>query len=111
MSTSFDLAALAKIIRTRRGTDAQTSWTARLFARGNGAICRKLGEEALETILAAMEKKNGDKVPLVKESADLIYHLLVLLAFHEVDLDDVLEELEKRSHRSGIAEKRARQVT
>lgn len=103
--TGFSLTDLEKIIAERaRSGDAQ-SWTAKLFSDGMDRAARKLGEEAVETVIAAVR---GDAGELVCESADLLYHLLVVLAIAGVSLEDVLAELESRTSRSGIAEKASR---
>jgi phosphoribosyl-ATP pyrophosphohydrolase len=101
----FSLDDLAKIIAARARAGAADSYTAQLFAGGLGKCAKKLGEEAVETVLAAT---GGDKQALVVESADLLYHLLVLLEARGVKLAEVYAELERRTARSGIAEKAAR---
>ena len=95
---------LAAVIESRRDGDPETSWSARLIA-DPALAAKKLGEEALETALAAVQ---GDKSETAAESADLIYHWLALLASQGVSLDDVAAELEAREGTSGIAEKAAR---
>ncbi|RSU54654.1 phosphoribosyl-ATP diphosphatase [Sphingomonas sp. S-NIH.Pt15_0812] len=96
---------LEATIRARRGEDAATSYTASLFARGRGKIAQKLGEEAVETVIAAM----GDAPQaIVPEAADLLFHLCVLLADAGLSLDDVRAELARREGVSGHAEKAAR---
>jgi len=95
---------LAATIRDRRGADPASSYVASLFARGRPKIAQKLGEEAVETVIAAMAQP--DKI--VSEAADLIFHLLVLLADADVTLDDVRAELARREGVSGHAEKAAR---
>ncbi|WP_027166970.1 phosphoribosyl-ATP diphosphatase [Mesorhizobium sp. WSM3224] len=101
----FSLAELETIIDQRAHSGDPDSWTAKLFAKGMDMAAQKLGEEAVETVIAAIK---GDKKTLVSESADLIYHWLVVLGIAGVPLDDVLKELEGRTGRSGIAEKAAR---
>ena len=96
---------LAATIAARRNADPATSWVARLHARGVPVIARKLGEEAVETVVAAL---SGTREELVGEAADTIFHLLVLLDAKGVSLDEVLAELERREGTSGIAEKAAR---
>lgn len=81
------------------------SWTAKLYAQGMERAAKKLGEEAVETVIAAVA---GDTKGLVSESADLLYHWLVVLALADVKLSDVLAELEKRTSQSGLAEKASR---
>jgi phosphoribosyl-ATP pyrophosphohydrolase len=96
---------LAATIAARRNADPATSWVAKLLARGVPTIARKLGEEAVETVIAAL---SGTREELVGEAADTIFHLLVLLDAKGVSLDEVLTELERREGVSGIAEKAAR---
>jgi phosphoribosyl-ATP pyrophosphohydrolase len=96
---------LWKVIQSRRGADPQSSYTARLFARGRAKIAQKLGEEAVETVI---EGVGEDVAALVGESADLLYHLLVLWAASGISPADVAAELTRREGTSGIAEKRAR---
>jgi len=95
---------LAATIRDRRGADPGSSYVASLFAKGRPKIAQKLGEEAVETVIAAMAQP--DKI--VSEAADLIFHLLVLLADADVTLDDVRAELARREGMSGHTEKAAR---
>ena len=100
------LARLEATIADRLATaDAETSHVARLKARGLPVIARKLGEEAVETVVAALGE---DRDELVSEAADLLFHLLVLLAAREVPLSAVMAELDRREGTSGIAEKAAR---
>ncbi|MBZ9716262.1 phosphoribosyl-ATP diphosphatase [Mesorhizobium sp. M7A.F.Ca.CA.001.09.2.1] len=101
----FSLSDLEETIRERAHSGDRESWTAKLFARGIDKAAQKLGEEAVETVIAAVK---GDKQALVSESADLIYHWLVVLGLSGVSLSDVLKELEGRTRRSGIAEKASR---
>jgi phosphoribosyl-ATP pyrophosphohydrolase len=101
----FSLDDLAKIIAARASAGAADSYTAQLLAAGPEKCAKKLGEEAVETVLAAT---GGDKQALVAESADLLYHLLVLLEARGVKLAEVYAELERRTARSGLAEKAAR---
>jgi phosphoribosyl-ATP pyrophosphohydrolase len=99
------LKRLETIIATRRTGDPSHSYVADLTAKGRAKIAQKLGEEAVETVIAAMA---GDREGLVKEAADLIFHLAVLLADAGLSLDDVLAELDAREGTSGLAEKAAR---
>lgn len=99
------LSTLEATIRARRGTDAASSYVASLFARGRPKIAQKLGEEATETVIAAIR---DDRVELTKEAADLVFHLLVLLADAGLCLDDVRAELARREGVSGLDEKAAR---
>jgi phosphoribosyl-ATP pyrophosphohydrolase len=96
---------LWQIIQSRRGADPQTSYTARLFSRGRTKIAQKLGEEAVEAVIEGI---GNNPAALVGESADLLYHLLVLWAATGVSPTDVAAELMRREGTSGIAEKRAR---
>jgi phosphoribosyl-ATP pyrophosphohydrolase len=105
MSDVEILDRLFATIESRRGADPETSWTAKLFHRGRTAIAQKVGEEAVEVNIAAL---TGGIDDLAAESADLIYHLLVLWADVGVAPQDVWAELEKREGLSGIEEKRAR---
>jgi phosphoribosyl-ATP pyrophosphohydrolase len=101
----FSLADLERTIAERSRSGDPDSWTAKLFAKGLDKAVQKLGEEAVETVIAAVK---GDADALVCESADLIYHWLVVLAMSGVPLQDVMAELERRTGRSGIAEKASR---
>ena len=96
---------LAATIEARKGADPETSWTARLLAKGPEACAGKFGEEAVEAIIEAVK---GDREKLTAEAADVVYHLLVMLAARDVTLADVLAELERREGMSGITEKAAR---
>lgn len=96
---------LWNVIQSRRGADPESSYTARLFARGRAKIAQKLGEEAIETVI---EGVGDNPAALVGESADLLYHLLVLWAAAGVSPADVAAELTRREGTSGVAEKRAR---
>lgn len=99
------LERLFAVIESRRGDDPQRSYTARLLAAGRPKIARKVGEEAVEVVVAALE---GEREPVTKESADLLYHLLVLWAEAGVAPEDVWWELARREGTSGLAEKAAR---
>ena len=99
------LRELAAILEARKQADPDSSYVARLYARGLDAILKKVGEEATETLLAA---KNGDPEPLVHETADLWFHTLVMLAHQGLGPDAVLNELRCRFGVSGLAEKAAR---
>ncbi|MEA3542911.1 MAG: phosphoribosyl-ATP diphosphatase [Pseudomonadota bacterium] len=96
---------LEQTIRQRRSADPAASYVARLTAKGRAKIAQKVGEEAVETVIAAMA---DDRPGAVGESADLLFHLLVLLADLDISLDAVLDELDRREGVSGIAEKAAR---
>ena len=101
----FDLSDLASIIAERAGEDPETSYTAQLLRRGIAKCAQKLGEEAVETVIAAVRE---DRREVRKEAADLLYHLLVVLEASQVGLDEVMDELAQRTARSGLAEKAAR---
>jgi phosphoribosyl-ATP pyrophosphohydrolase len=96
---------LAATIASRRGADPASSYVASLLAKGGDAILKKIGEEATETVMAA---KDGDKLRLTAEVADLWFHCLVLLASHGLGPDDVRAELKRREGTSGLAEKASR---
>lgn len=104
--SGFTLSDLEAIVAERGRSGAADSWTARLFAGGMEKAAQKLGEEAVETVIAAIK---GDRQALVSESADLLYHWLVVLGLADVPLSEVLAELERRTGRSGVAEKASRQ--
>ena len=99
------LERLFATIEARKGADPDTSWTAKLLAKGPEKCAEKFGEEAVEAIIEAVK---GDRAKLTSEAADVLYHLLVMLAARDVTLADVLAELERREGTSGIAEKAAR---
>jgi phosphoribosyl-ATP pyrophosphohydrolase len=99
------LARLAATIASRRGGDPASSYVASLFAKGDDAILKKIGEEATETVMAA---KDGDPARITSEVADLWFHCLVLLARHGLSPEDVLAELARREGTSGHAEKASR---
>ncbi|MFA7585384.1 MAG: phosphoribosyl-ATP diphosphatase [Novosphingobium sp.] len=105
MDSATTLARLEATIASRAGGDPDKSYVARLNARGLAKIAQKVGEEAVETVIAAMA---GDREELVGEAADLMFHLLVLLGHQGVALGDVLAELDRREGLSGIDEKAAR---
>ncbi len=106
MAISFS--RLEATIRQRRSADPASSYVASLFAKGRSKIAQKLGEEATETVIAAME---GDAKAVTGEAADLVFHLAVLLADMGLSLDDVAAELDRREGVSGIDEKAARKGT
>lgn len=101
----MSLESLAATIAARKGADPETSWTAKLLAKGPEKCAEKFGEEAVEAIIEAVK---GDRARLTAEAADVLYHLLVMLAARDVTLQDVLTELERREGTSGIAEKAGR---
>ena len=96
---------LAATIEARKSADPDSSWTAKLLSKGAQKCAQKFGEEAIEACMAVAK---GDRENLVYESADVLYHLLVMLAAEGVALDEVMAELERREGTSGIAEKAAR---
>lgn len=99
------LSALAATIASRKGADPDTSWTAKLLSKGPEKCAEKFGEEAVEAIIEAVK---GDRPRLIAEAADVLYHLLVMLAARDVTLAEVEAELTRREGQSGIAEKAAR---
>jgi phosphoribosyl-ATP pyrophosphohydrolase len=96
---------LGEVIAERLRADPGASYVASLAAKGHDAILKKVAEEAAETLLAA---KDGDKLHLIRETADLWFHCMVLLAWHGARPDEVLAELARREGTSGIEEKSAR---
>lgn len=102
MSVLEDLAAT---IASRKSSAPDSSWTAKLLSSGPEKCAEKFGEEAIEAIVEAVK---GDRAALTSEAADVLYHLLVMLAARDVPLGDVLAELARRQGTSGIAEKAAR---
>lgn len=96
---------LASIIEARKGADPDSSWTAKLLAKGPEKCAEKFGEEAIEAIIAAVK---DDRENLTAEAADVLYHLLVMLASRDVAVADVMTVLEARTGQSGLAEKAAR---
>lgn len=99
------LHSLAQTIAARRNADPETSWTAKLLAKGPETCARKFGEEAVEAIIEAVK---GDRAALTAEAADVVYHLLVMCAARDVTLADIEAELARREARSGLAEKASR---
>ena len=104
--SGFSLTDLEDIIAERARSGDENSWTAKLYRAGMPRAAKKMGEEAVETVIAAV---SGDDRALVSESADLLYHWLVVLTVAGVPLSEVMAELERRTAQSGIAEKAARQ--
>lgn len=96
---------LTQTIEARKQAAPETSYVAKLFARGEDAILKKIGEEATEVILAS---KEGDHAHIVYETADLWFHSMVMLAYHGLSAQDVLTELARREGLSGIVEKDSR---
>jgi phosphoribosyl-ATP pyrophosphohydrolase len=105
MTDAHPIDRLFETIKSRKDTDPASSYTAKLFHQGRLKIAKKLGEEGVETALAAVAE---DKEHLVNESADLLYHLLVLWAACGVTPEDAYTALDARTHRSGIEEKKSR---
>lgn len=99
------LSRLEATIAQRRSADPASSYVAKLNARGLGKIAQKVGEEATETVIAALSEGREE---LVGEAADLLFHLIVLLNAKDVPLAEVLAELDRREGQSGIAEKASR---
>jgi phosphoribosyl-ATP pyrophosphohydrolase len=105
MSVTDIIARLEAVIASRRSGDPEASYVARLNAKGVEKIAQKLGEEATETVIAALSQ---DREALVGEAADLVFHLLVLLGHEDVAFAEILAELDQREGISGIAEKASR---
>jgi phosphoribosyl-ATP pyrophosphohydrolase len=103
--TTFTLADLDRIVATRAAAAPEASYTAKLIAGGPARPAKKLGEEAVEAAIAAVQ---GDRAGLVAEAADVLYHLLVVLAAGGVPLGEVMAELERRTAQGGLAEKASR---
>ena len=99
------LKKLTETIEARRLASPDSSYVAKLFAKGEDAILKKVGEEATEVILAS---KSAQREQIVYETADLWFHCMVMLAFHGLKADDVLNELARREGISGIVEKNSR---
>ena len=107
MSTNDTLERLYNVILERRKADPEKSYIAKRLKQGTAKIAQKVGEEAVETVIAAMQK---NKKGLIGESADLIFHWLILLADAGIAPSDVIEELERREGISGIDEKARRKL-
>lgn len=105
--TQFTLEDLNAIILARAEESGDVSYTSSLLAKGTHKCAEKLGEEAIETVIAAV---SGDKVELTKEAADVLYHLLVLLKAESVEISDVMAELQSRTKQSGLVEKASRKA-
>ena len=105
MSDIDILQRLSETLASRRHADPETSYTAKLFAKGPDSILKKIGEECAELIMAA---KDGKRVNIVYESADVVFHMMALLTFFGIGIDDVLKELQRREGVSGIEEKNSR---
>jgi phosphoribosyl-ATP pyrophosphohydrolase len=103
--SDFTLGDLAATIKRRAHSGDPGSYTAKLVAAGPGRAAKKFGEEAVEAVIAAAE---GDRAALTSETADVLYHLLVLLEASDISLDDVMSELAGRTGRTGLEEKASR---
>lgn len=103
--SGFSLSDLERIVAERASASSDQSWTAKLFAAGQNKAAKKLGEEAVETVIAAISQ---DRKNLTDEAADLLYHLLVVLKIADIPLSDVFAELERRTGQSGLQEKASR---
>jgi phosphoribosyl-ATP pyrophosphohydrolase len=101
------LSQLAAVIESRRGTDPDLSYVARLLACGEDAILKKIGEEATEAVMAA---KDGSPERIIAETADLWFHCLIMLAHYGLQPGQVLDELARRAGTSGIEEKASRKA-
>ncbi len=101
----FSLEQLDRRIASRASASPELSYTAQLLSRGVEKCAQKLGEEALEVVIAAV---SGDKQATTSEAGDVLYHLLVLLRAADVSLDEVMDELSRRTAQSGLDEKAAR---
>ncbi|GEO86556.1 MULTISPECIES: phosphoribosyl-ATP diphosphatase [Alphaproteobacteria] len=104
--SDFSLTDLEKIVANRAQASPSESWTAKLVAGGQSKAAKKLGEEAVEAVIAAIK---DDRENLVYESADLIYHLMVVLKIADIPLQAVLDELQRRTAQTGLSEKASRQ--
>lgn len=102
---NFTLSDLAKIVRTRSNSNDSNSYTRQLLSKGRIECGKKFGEEAIEVVIAAT---NGSKGEIVSETADLLYHLLVLLEVSQVELEEIMQELANRTGQSGLEEKKLR---
>ncbi|TBG01456.1 phosphoribosyl-ATP diphosphatase [Rhizobium leguminosarum] len=104
--SGFSLSDLESIVAERSKATPEQSWTAKLVAAGQPKAAKKLGEEAIEAVMAAV---TGDRDNLTYEAADVLYHLLVVLKIAEIPLENVMAELERRTAQSGLKEKASRQ--
>jgi phosphoribosyl-ATP pyrophosphohydrolase len=104
--SDFTLSDLEKIVDARSKASPEESWTARLYAAGQPKAAKKLGEEAVEAVMAAV---TNDRENLTYEAADLLYHLMVVLKIADIPLENVMSELERRTTQSGLDEKAKRQ--
>ena len=106
--SGFSLSDLERIVAERAIASPDESWTAKLVAAGQPRAAKKFGEEAVETVIAAI---SNDQKNLTDETADLLYHLMVVLKIADIPFSDVLAELGKRTSQSGLQEKAARPKT
>lgn len=104
--SGFSLSDLERIVEERSKASPEESWTAKLVAAGQPKAAKKLGEEAIEAVMAAV---TDDRNNLTFEAADVLYHLLVVLKIAEIPLENVMAELERRTAQSGLKEKASRQ--
>jgi len=103
--SGFTLSDLERIVEERSKASPDESWTAKLFAAGQPKAAKKLGEEAIEAVMAAVTNDRGN---LTYEAADLLYHLMVVLKIAGIPLENVMGELERRTAQSGLQEKASR---
>lgn len=96
---------LSETLIERRKADPETSYTAQLLAKGPDSILKKIGEECAELIMAG---KEGNRLHVVWESTDVLYHVMVLLAFYGLSIEDILQEMRRREGISGVDEKKSR---
>ena len=108
MIDTLSLSRLAETIEARKNSDPNISYVAKLLHSGQDVILKKVAEEAAELLLAS---KDGEKLHITNEMADLWFHCLVLLVHHDLRLDDVFNELQRREGVSGIEEKMSRKIT
>lgn len=99
------LKQLSDTLEHRKNADPEVSYVAGLYQKGLDVILKKIGEETTELVIAA---KSGDKAAIIHETADLWFHILILLSQSDLDYDDILSELERRLGKSGLEEKAAR---
>ena len=111
MTSNDSLNQLAAVLESRKNGNPETSYVARLLAKGPDSFLKKIGEEATEVVLACKDASHGgDKLAIVNETADLWFHSLVALSYYGLSPQDVLAELERRVGLSGLDEKAARQA-
>ncbi|GAK71530.1 phosphoribosyl-ATP pyrophosphatase [Agrobacterium rubi TR3 = NBRC 13261] len=105
--SDFSLSDLERIVAERASASPDQSWTAKLVAAGQTRAAKKLGEEAVETVIAAI---SNDRKNLTDEAADLLYHLMVVLKIADIPLANVMAELHRRTGQTGLQEKESRPV-